>query len=315
MSSPDRAAAPAERVAPTVGRPAVWIPPTRTPLGAVAGDVWRFARTRPIGAVAALFVVTVLGVTLFANQVAPHDPVTQVRVMRRAPPGTTAPDGRPMLLGGDGFGRDVFSRLVHGARVDLLFGLVVAGTVCLLGIALGLGSGFRGGWLDQVIQRLMDTLMAFPDILLALMLISVLGNGAVQSLVAVGLPLVPYVTRIVRGNVLSAKQNPYVEAARSTGAGELRILTRHLLPNVLAPVLVLAPMYFGSAILTLASLSYLGFGVQPPNPSLGGMIRSAGSFYGYWGTMATLSLTLIALTLLGDALRDFADPRLRGRRA
>jgi peptide/nickel transport system permease protein len=223
------------------------------------------------------------------------------------------------LLGTDPLGRDVLSRIVYGARVSLIvgFGSVLIGT--LLGTGLGLVSGFWEGRLDQVIQRGVDTAMAIPGIVVALAVMSVLGQSLTNIILVIGLVIAPGTSRVVRGTVLAIKQQTFVDAALASGASPARIVLRHVLPNVFAPILVIATVWLGNAIVIEAALSFLGLGTPPPTPTWGGMLSGEGRrnletapYLAIFPGLA-ISVVVLAFNMLGDALRDLLDPRLRSR--
>ncbi len=222
-------------------------------------------------------------------------------------------------LGTDEHGRDTWSRIVAGARTSLTVSFIAIGMGSISGFLLGIVSGYFGGWVDLIMQRVVDSMMAFPGILLALTLVSVFGGGMKAVVIAVGIVFIPGALRITRGTTLSSKQNVYVDAARVIGASSLRIMVRHVLPNVLAPFIVVASVALGSAILIEASLSYLSMGVPPPYPSWGRMLSGGAAQYAMvapWTVIApgvAISVLVLGFNLFGDALRDIWDPRLRGR--
>ncbi|MBI2887172.1 MAG: ABC transporter permease [Chloroflexi bacterium] len=279
---------------------------------------WRLARAKPLGAVAALLVLLLVLTAIFADVVAPHDFLKQYPALRLAPPGIISPEGKPYILGGDEVGRDLFARLVHGARASLVIGLGATSIGILLGSLLGLLSGYVEGRFDLALQRIMDIKMSIPGLILAMLLVVVLPKSGATVALAIGLSAIPNVNRVVRAATLSRKQNQYVEAARAMGAGHLRIMSLHILPNVLAPIIILATTAVGGAILVEASLSFLGLGTAPPTPSWGRMISDAGRIYIIReprlliAPSVALSLAILGLNLAGDALRDILDPRLRG---
>ena len=269
------------------------------------------ARRYPLGAVGAILVLLFVLTALFANVIAPHDPLsTNSRASLAAPGGT-------YWLGADFMGRDMFSRIVYGARISLA---VAVGATLLggtLGVVIGLMSGFIGGWLDLATQRLMDVMQSLPLLVMALVMAASLGPSLENTIIAIAIPLVPSVARVVRSSTLSLREQPFVEAARAIGMGEIRIAVRHVLPNTLAPLIVLGTAQLGSAILTEASLSFLGLGIPEPYPSWGRMLSESAAEYvrtAPWLVIfpgVAISLTVFGTNLLGDALRDILDPRQR----
>jgi peptide/nickel transport system permease protein len=271
----------------------------------------RLARNK--GAIAGGVVLTLIVLmAVFAPRLAPENPIKQNygRVLQ-------APS-RANLLGTDQFGRDVLSRIVVGSRQSLqvaVLAIVIAGSV---GTVLGLLTGYYGGWLDLIIQRLIDMQLAFPGILFALGIVAALGPGLRNAMIAVGISLIPSYARMVRGQVLSARENAYVDAARVIGARDGRIILRHILPNVLAPIMVLSTLGLAWSILIGASLSCLGLGAQLPNPEWGLDLATSRDYLREAWWMSTfpglaIMLTVISVNLLGEGLRDALDPRLRTR--
>jgi peptide/nickel transport system permease protein len=266
---------------------------------------------RQRGAIVGLVILGGLALmALGAPWLSPRDPI------RTAARDALQPPGPRFVLGSDQFGRDVASRVLHGARVSLTVGLISVSIAVALGAPLGLVSGYYGGRLDGLIMRVMDVLLAFPGILLALAIVSVLTPGLTNVMIAVGLSAVPTYARLVRASVLSARENLYVEAARALGGRDLGILTRYILPNVVAPLIVTATLGLGTAILSAAALGFLGLGSQPPQPEWGRMLSEGRDYLreAWWiSTFPGLGimLTVLAMNLLGDGLRDVLDPRLQ----
>ncbi|PYP19527.1 MAG: glutathione ABC transporter permease GsiD [Gemmatimonadetes bacterium] len=272
--------------------------------------VLRRLRRRPLViaafAVLALFVILALAAPLLA----PHDPIALI------PGAVLRPPSRSFPLGTDELGRDVLSRVIHGARISLRIGLVTIGIALVLGTVIGVLAGFYGGVIDGVLMAVMEVLLAFPQILLAMAILAMLGPSLTNAMIAVGLSAVPVYARTARGTTLSVRAMDYVEAARAIGVGDGRILARHVLPNMISPVVVLATAGVGIAILIAAGLSYLGLGAQPPTPEWGAMLSQARAYLRNAWWMATfpglaITLVVISLNLCGDWLRDLLDPRLR----
>lgn len=264
------------------------------------------------GLVGGALLLAVFVSTLLAPWLSPYDPLTM------APENQLLAPSPAHLLGTDLFGRDVFSRVLHGARVSLSVGISSALTAVIPGLLLGLLSGHYGGWFDQVMMRLTDLALAFPSLILALGIVAVLSPGLVNVMVAVGLASIPGYVRLVRGSVLSVKEELYIEAAQSIGAPHRRIILRHILPNILPQVLVLATMDVAWAILRASSLSFLGLGAQPPTPEWGAMIDEGREFLrsAPWVSLApsaAMMLAVLSFNLVGDALRDAMDPHVRSQ--
>ncbi|PYM91815.1 MAG: peptide ABC transporter permease [Candidatus Rokuibacteriota bacterium] len=263
------------------------------------------------GAVAGLVILGALALlAIGAPWLSPRDPIkTSPRTALHAP-------GSRYLLGSDQFGRDVASRVLHGARISLVVGLISVSIAVGIGAPVGLVSGYYGGRLDALLMRMIDVLLAFPGILLALAIVSVLTPGLGNVMIAVGLAAVPTYARLVRASVLSAREQVYVEAARAIGGRDRTILTRYILPNVVAPLIVTATLGLGTAILSAAALSFLGLGSQPPAAEWGRMLAEGRDYLreAWWiSTFPGLGimLTVLAMNLLGDGLRDLLDPRLK----
>ena len=277
-----------------------------------------FARRKPLGAASALIILALMVVAIFASVLAPRDPYA-LNLNERGMPIRMQPPSVEFPLGTDPLGRDVLSRIVYGARVSLIVGFasVLAGT--LLGTALGLLSGYWEGKVDYLIQRGVDTTMAIPGIVLALAIMSVLGQSLTNIILVIALVIAPGASRVVRGTVLAVKQHTFVDAATALGASPARIVARHVLPNVFAPILVIATVWLGNAIVIEAALSFLGLGTPPPTPTWGGMLSGEGRrnletapYLAIFPGLA-ISIVVLAFNMLGDALRDVLDPRLRSR--
>ena len=269
------------------------------------------ARRYPLGTVGALIVVVFVFTAVFANVIAPVDPTATNARASLSPPSSA------FWLGADFMGRDMYSRIVYGARVSLSVGVGATLLGGILGVAVGLMSGYIGGWFDLVTQRLMDIMQALPLLVMALAMAAALGPSLQNTIIAIAIPLVPNVARVVRSSTLSLREQPFIEAARAIGMSELRIAVRHVLPNTLAPLIVLGTAQLGSAILVEASLSFLGLGIPEPYPSWGRMLSESAAEYvrtAPWLVIfpgLAISLTVFGTNLLGDALRDILDPRER----
>jgi peptide/nickel transport system permease protein len=270
-----------------------------------------FCRRYPLGAVGAALVVIFVATALFADIIAPVDPTATNAKFSLAKPGGA------FWLGADFMGRDMYSRIVHGARISLAVGAGAMGLGAIIGISIGLASGYLGGWFDLLVQRLLDIMQSLPLLVMAIVMAASLGPSMQNTIFAIAIPLVPTVSRVVRSSTLSLRAQPFVEAARAVGMGELRIAVRHILPNTLAPLIVLMTAQLGSAILVEAALSFLGLGVPEPHPSWGRMLSESAAEYvrtAPWLVIfpgVAISLTVFGTNLLGDALRDLLDPRQR----
>src|SRR6185437_14073112 len=265
-----------------------------------------FATRHPLGAIGAVIMAVFVLAAIFADWVVAFDPLSTNASISLAPPSAQH------WFGADFMGRDMFSRIVYGARISLAVGIGSTALGCVLGIALGLASGYIGGWVDLVSQRIVDILQV-----LALVMAAALGPSLQNTIIAIAIPLIPYAARVVRSNTLALREQPFVEAAKAVGMSEMRIALRHILPNTLAPLIVLATAQLGSAILTEASLSFLGLGVPEPYPSWGRMLSESAAEYvrtAPWLVVfpgLAISLAVFGTNLLGDALRDVLDPRQR----
>ncbi len=275
--------------------------------------LWRFIRRKPLGAAGGLIVLAMLLMALFAELLATHDPV------RTDPSQTLYPPSAAHWLGTDYLGRDIYSRIVHGARISLAVGIASTLLGSVLGGVVGLLSGYVGGMTDLVTQRVMDIMQGLPLLVLALVMSAALGPSVTNVIIAISVPIIPRAARVIRSSVLSIREMPYVEAARSLGVRHLRIAFRHILPNTMGPFMILATAQLGSAILVEAALSFLGLGVPEPYPSWGRMLSISAAEYAQkapWLVLfpgMVISLAVFGTNLLGDALRDVLDPRLRQR--
>jgi len=277
-------------------------------------SLWRDAARRLIrnrAALAGLVVLALLALmAIVAPLIAPYDPNVIAPTAPLHGPSTSHP------FGTDQFGRDILSRIIFGSRLSFEVGFIAVGLSMIVGVALGLASGYYGRAIDAIVMVVIDIMLAFPGILLALAIIAILGPSLLNLMIAVGISGIPSYTRIVRGATLGVKQQPYIEAARVSGARNTVIIARHILPNVLAPVIVLATLGIGGAILVGASLSFLGLGAKPPTPEWGAML-SAGRNYltvAWWITLfpgLAIMLTVLSINMVGDGLRDALDPRLK----
>lgn len=271
--------------------------------------VRRLARNR-LAMVGLAIILTFVALAVLAPWIAPHDPLRSSFAKRLQPPSSEH------WLGTDELGRDMLSRLLHGARISLRIGLISVAIGIAVGVPLGAVSAYYGGWVDLIVQRVIDVMLAFPGILLAIVLVSTLGVGLENVMIAVGVVSIPVYTRLVRGSALAVKRKEFVEAARAAGARDVVIIARHILPNCIAPVIVQSTLQIGSAILWAAGLGFLGLGAQPPTPEWG-TILSRGRQYllvaPHITTATGLSIMLVVLgfNLLGDGLRDALDPRMR----
>jgi peptide/nickel transport system permease protein len=280
---------------------------------------WRtLARRKPLGALSAVILCGLIAVAALAPVIAPYDPYRFNLNERGVPIRLQAPNAH-FLFGTDTHGRDVLSRIIYGARVSLMVGFLSVALGTVAGTLLGLVSGYWEGTIDQALQRLVDTLMAFPGIVLALAVLSVFGQSLPNVILVIGLVIAPGASRVVRGTVLSAKQNTYIDAARAAGASAWRIMLRHILPNVFAPILIIASVWLGNAIVIEAALSFLGLGTPPPTPTWGGMLSGEGRrsletapYLAIFPGLA-ISIVVLAFNMFGDAMRDLLDPRLRTR--
>jgi peptide/nickel transport system permease protein len=272
-----------------------------------------FCRREPLGALGALLVLIIAVTGLSAELIAPYSPTANdFASMTEAPSWTH-------LLGTDQFGRDLLSRIIYGARTALIVGLTSAIVGGFAGLVLGVASAYFGGKLDLIFQRIFDVVMAFPLIIMALAVVSIFGTGVHNVIVAITIPLIPRCARVVRSSALAIREIPYVDAARACGYSHARIILRHMVPNVMAPFLIMLTAFVGQAILAEASLSYLGLGVQEPTPAWGLMLQGGAEEYAStapWIAIfpgLAIALTVFGVSLFGDAVRDVLDPKLRER--
>jgi peptide/nickel transport system permease protein len=274
--------------------------------------LWRFIRKKPLGAAGGVLMLVMVVTALLANVIETHDPIATNAAATLARP------SEEHWLGTDHLGRDIYSRIVHGARVSLIVGIGSTLLGSVLGGIIGLLSGFAGGKTDLIAQRLLDILQGLPLLVLALVMSASLGPSVQNVIIAISIPIVPRASRVIRASVLSIREMQYVEAARALGLRHLRIAFRHVLPNTVGPFIVLVTAQLGSAILTEAALSFLGLGVPEPYPSWGRMLSVSAAEYAQKAPHLVLfpgiaiSLAVFGSNLFGDALRDTLDPRLRG---
>ena len=278
--------------------------------GGVAKDL---IRRQPLGALGGLVVILMIAAALFAPQIATHDPeINDFGAMLEAP-------SLAHIFGTDEFGRDIYSRIVHGARTAMLVGFTAAICGSTIGLLIGVTSAYFGGWVDIIVQRVVDVLIAFPSIILALAIVIILGRGVGPVIIAITIPMIPTCARVVRSSALAVREIPYVDAARAMGFGHARIVLRHISPNIMAPYLIMLTTFLGAAILAEASLSYLGLGVQEPPPAWGLMLKSGAEEYAEsapWAVIfpgVAITLAVFGFNLFGDAMRDVLDPKLRSR--
>ncbi|HEY4199515.1 MAG TPA: ABC transporter permease subunit [Devosiaceae bacterium] len=262
-----------------------------------------------------VFILLVL-MALFAPWIAPYDPTIQFKDAILVPPSWLDGGRQAYLLGTDAVGRDILSRLMHGARYSLMIGLVVVCAAMISGVILGLLAGYCRGWVDALIMRIMDIILAFPSLLLALVLVSVLGRGLFNSMIAIALVLQPHFARLTRAAVMAEKNRDYVTSAKVVGASHLRLMFVTILPNCVAPLIVQGTLSFSNAILEAAALGFLGLGAQPPTPEWGTMLADSRDLIlrAWWVVTfpgLAILITVLAINLMGDGLRDALDPRLK----
>ena len=284
--------------------------PLRVPNAAVR--LARLTLRKPLGAIGALIVVGLILLAVFADQIAPYPYDQTIAGARMKPPSAQ------FWMGTDNLARDIWSRVVYGARISVTVGFATVALVIVLATIIGVASAYIGGAFDIVVQRVVDAWMSFPALVIVLSMVAALGPGLLNLILALSILGAAGTSRVIRGAALATLQNPYVEAARALGSGHLRIVVRHVLPNVMATVIIVATVALGTVILAESALSFLGFGVPPPYPSWGGMLSGSGRSFMYhapWMALcpgAAISLAVFGFNMLGDALRDVLDPRLRG---
>ncbi len=275
-----------------------------------ARSIGRFRRYKP-GMVGLGFICLLVILAIFAPIISPHDPNDIPRSMRGASPSSE------YLLGNDSIGRDVLSRLIYGTRVALMVGIGAMAISLIIGVSIGVSAGYFGGWVDQALSRVTDTLMAFPTIALLVTLSALVGGSLFTVIVVIGTTFWASYARVTRADTLSLREREYVQAARAIGVPNSRIIMRHVLPNIMGPIIVLASLDIGSIIILESALSFLGLGIKPPTASWGGMLSDGRAFLRTYPHIAivpgvAISLTVLAFNLVGDGLRDALDPRQRG---
>ena len=275
------------------------------------GSILFFIRSYPLGAVGALIVILFVLTAIFADFLTAYDPTTT-----NARDSLAQPSGEH-VLGADFMGRDLWSRIIYGARISLIVGIGSALLGSIIGVIIGLATGYIGGWFDLIMQRLIDIMQALPLLVMALLMAAALGPSLTNTVIAIAIPLIPQTARVIRANTLALREMPFVEASKAVGMSEWRIAVQHILPNTLAPLIVLGTAKLGSAILTEASLSFLGLGIPEPHPSWGRMLSESAAEYvrtAPWLVIfpgIAISLAVFGTNLLGDAVRDILDPRQR----
>ncbi|HEX9819322.1 MAG TPA: ABC transporter permease [Methylomirabilota bacterium] len=289
------------------------VSPMLAPRLTVAGEIAKFARTKPVGAVGGGIILAMLAVAAAAGTLAPYDPYGADYSLQFARPSVEH------WFGTDEFGRDIMSRIMHGARIALFVGFFASFLGCTIGGLLGVTSAYLGGKVDLLLERVMDMLLAFPQLILALAIASILGPAVHNVVIAIAIPIIPRAARVVRSTALSVKENVYVEAVNALGARRTRVVLRHIVPNVVAPYIIMLTAQLGGAILAEAALSYLGLGAAEPTPSWGLMLSGSALSYAEkapWIPIfpgIAISLGVFGFNLFGDSLRDALDPKLRGR--
>jgi peptide/nickel transport system permease protein len=274
-------------------------------------EIWKFVKKKPLGGVGLFILLLMCSMAIFAPIIADDPLQTNYNEMIAAP-------SMDHLFGTDDLGRDLWSRIIYGARISLYVGFLSVSFGCGIGFMIGLVCAFYGGAVDTSLQRVIDAMMAFPSLILALTIVATLGAGIDKVILAIGIVQIPRASRVVRAQALAIREMDYITAARAIGCGDIRIMVRHILPQVMAPWLIIASAGLGTAILTEASMSFLGLGVPAPDPAWGGMLSGrARDYYAVAPWMAIwpgvfIAMAVYGFNLFGDALRDILDPRLRG---
>lgn len=290
--------------------------PNEETFGKRLADFWFYFKVNRGAVIGLCFFVALILVAIFAPLIAPHDPIQQFRDAMKVPPFWEAGGSTKFLLGTDAVGRDILSRLIYGSRYSLFIGVVVVTISMVTGVTIGLIAGFFGGTVDTLIMRVMDIILAFPSLILALVLVAVLGPGLTNAMIAIALVLQPHFARLTRAAVMTEKNREYVIAAKLAGASKLRLMFKTILPNCTGPLIVQGTLSFSNAILDAAALGFLGQGAQPPTPEWGTMLAEAREFITSAWWMVTfpglaILLTVLAINLMGDGLRDALDPKLK----
>ena len=279
---------------------------------------WRFVRKQPLGTAGGLVVLVFIFMAVFAPYITAFDPELSSYEYMLVAPGEQTFEGNTFWMGTDDFGRDLFTRIVYGAQTALFVGFICAIVGATVGLVLGVGSAYFGGRIDLIFQRVMDVFMAFPLIVMALSIVAIFGSSVQNVIIAITIPFIPRCARVVRASALAIREIPYVDAARANGYSDARIILRHMVPNVMAPYLIMVTAFVGQAILLEASLSFLGLGVQEPTPAWGLMLKNAQEYIRSEPWIAiypglAITLAVFEFNLFGDAVRDALDPKLRSQ--
>ncbi len=279
-------------------------------------EFWKYFSENKGAVIGLYFIIFAILVAIFANVLAPHDPFEQYRDALLKPPVWMDGGTSKFLLGTDDVGRDIMSRLMHGARLSLFVGLIVVTISLAVGIILGITSGYIGGFFEILVMRAMDIILALPSLLLALAIVAILGPSLKNAILSIAVVVLPYYVRLTRASVLTEKNKDYVTASRVSGSGPFRMMFKVILPNCMAPLIVQATLGFSTAILDAAALGFLGMGAQPPTPEWGAMLANALQFVqrAWWVVTfpgLAILLTVLAFNLAGDGLRDALDPKMK----